>query len=60
MLVLTRNLNEKIMIGDTIIITIVEIGRGRVRIGIDAPKELIIQREENINKIPKLGKPPTV
>ena len=46
MLVLTRNRDEKIMIGDNIIITIVDIRGDKVRIGIEAPKEISVHREE--------------
>lgn len=46
MLVLTRRLNERIFIGDNIVITLVDIDRGKVRIGIDAPNDLRVDREE--------------
>ena len=46
MLILTRNRDEKIMIGDKIIITIVEIRGDKARIGIEAPKEVSVHREE--------------
>ena len=46
MLVLTRNRDEKIMIGDNIIITIVEIRGDKVRIGIEAPRDVSVHREE--------------
>lgn len=46
MLVLTRRLNERIFIGDNIIITLVDIDRGKVRIGIEAPNDLRVDREE--------------
>lgn len=46
MLVLTRNRDEKIMIGDNIIITIVEIRGDKVRIGIEAPKDVSVHRGE--------------
>ena len=46
MLVLTRNRDEKIMIGDNIIITIVEIRGDKVRIGIEAPRNVSVHREE--------------
>jgi carbon storage regulator len=46
MLVLSRKANEKIYIGDDIIIQVAEIGRGEVKIGITAPKDVKIVREE--------------
>jgi carbon storage regulator len=47
MLVLTRKLNERIMIGDDIVITLIEVrGDNSVRIGIEAPRGVKIQREE--------------
>jgi carbon storage regulator len=42
MLVVSRKKNEKILIADNIEITILELGRSRVRIGIHAPKEVVI------------------
>lgn len=46
MLILSRKLHESIKIGDDITVTIVRLGRGRVQIGIDAPGEVRIRREE--------------
>jgi carbon storage regulator CsrA len=46
MLVLSRKLNEEICIGDDIVIRIVEVRRSRVRIGIFAPPDVRIRREE--------------
>lgn len=46
MLVLTRKIGEKIHIGDNVILTVVEIDRGKVRIGIEAPRDIIVMREE--------------
>lgn len=46
MLVLTRKRSERIRIGDTVTITIVKIGPDAVRLGIDAPREMRIVREE--------------
>lgn len=46
MLVLARKLNEKIRINDDIVLTVVEFRNGVVRLGIDAPKDIKIYREE--------------
>ncbi len=46
MLVLSRREGEKLFIGDDITITIVRIGRGAVRIGIDAPESMKVLRVE--------------
>ncbi len=46
MLVLSRKKDEPIRIGDDVIITVVEIRGDKVRIGIDAPKEMPVHRQE--------------
>ncbi|MBY0588049.1 carbon storage regulator [bacterium] len=46
MLVLTRKRRQSILIGDSIRITIVDAGRGNVRVGVEAPKDLHVDREE--------------
>jgi carbon storage regulator len=46
MLILTRKLDEAILIGDDIRITIVEIQGDKVKLGIEAPRELSVLREE--------------
>lgn len=46
MLVLTRNENERVMVGDDIIVTVVEIRGGRVRLGFEAPGGVPVHREE--------------
>jgi carbon storage regulator len=45
-LVLSRKLGEKIYIGDSISITVVDIDRGKIRLGISAPRDVAIYREE--------------
>ena len=51
MLVLTRKIGEGIVIGDSIKVTLIEAKGGSVRIGIDAPRDTKIYREEVFNKI---------
>ena len=46
MLILSRKINEKIMIGDDISISIIEIRGDQVRIGVDAPKTVKVFRQE--------------
>lgn len=46
MLILTRKLNESLMIGDNIEIKVIKIEDGKVRLGISAPKNIDIHRKE--------------
>ncbi|MFM7035287.1 MAG: carbon storage regulator CsrA [Planctomycetia bacterium] len=46
MLVLSRQRDESIMIGDTIVVTIVDIRGDKVRLGINAPSEVPVHRQE--------------
>jgi carbon storage regulator len=46
MLVLSRKDSERIFIGDAIVLTVVKIQGGIVRLGIQAPPEIVIAREE--------------
>ena len=46
MLVLSRKVGERILIGDDIAVTVVRLTGGGVRIGIEAPHELAVVREE--------------
>jgi len=46
MLVLSRKVGERILIGENIAVTVVRIAGGGVRLGIDAPPETLIVREE--------------
>ncbi len=50
MLILTRMSGEKIWIGPDICITVVEIRRNRVRLGLDAPEELGIHRDKPMDE----------
>ncbi len=46
MLVVSRKIGERILIGDKIAITVVKVSGGAVRLGIEAPAELPVMREE--------------
>ncbi len=46
MLVLSRKVGERILIGDDIAVTVVRVAQGMVRIGVEAPQETPIVREE--------------
>lgn len=46
MLVLSRREHERIKLGDSIVITVVRLSGDRVRLGIEAPDDMVILREE--------------
>ena len=52
MLVLSRKLGEKIYINDNICITVVDIDRGKIRLGIEAPRDVPIYRQELLADAP--------
>ena len=54
MLVLSRKAMERIQIGDSVVVTVLEIRGNMVRIGIDAPKAIHILRSELLNVISEL------
>ena len=53
MLVLTRKVGESLIIGDDIKITICAVNNSQIRVGIQAPKEVEIHREEIYERIKK-------
>lgn len=53
MLVLTRRKNDSIVIRDDIVITVVEVRRDKVRLEIDAPKDVPVHRREVYEAIKK-------
>jgi carbon storage regulator len=64
MLVLSRKRDERIVIGDNIVITVVEVRGDKVRLGIEAPAEVPVHRQEVIDamrraEVPTTKAPPT-
>ena len=53
MLILTRRVGETLMIGDNVKVQVLGVRGNQVRIGIDAPKEVSVHREEVYNQIEK-------
>ncbi len=53
MLILTRRVGEKLIIGDDIIITILSLKGNQIRVGIDAPREVKVHRQEVFDRIQK-------
>ncbi len=46
MLVLSRRESERIKLGDAIVVTVIRVAAGRVRLGIEAPADIIVLRDE--------------
>lgn len=57
MLVLTRKVGERIVIGDSIVLTVVRIQGDKIRLGIDAPQDVGIHREEVRDRIQAAARP---
>ena len=51
MLILTRRVGEAVMIGDQIMVRVLEVSGSQVRLGIDAPREVMVYREEILERI---------
>lgn len=51
MLIITRKLGERIMIGDDIVVTLLEIKGSQARIGVAAPRKISIHRQEVFDRI---------
>jgi carbon storage regulator len=57
MLVLSRKRDERIVIGDNIVITVVEVRGDKVRLGIEAPSEVPVHRQEVIDAMRRASEP---
>jgi carbon storage regulator len=51
MLILSRKVNESLMIGDDVSVTVLSIKGGQIRIGISAPRDIAVHRQEIYEKI---------
>jgi carbon storage regulator len=51
MLILTRRVGETLMVGDKVTVTVLGIKGNQVRIGVDAPKDVAVHREEIYQRI---------
>ena len=51
MLILTRRVGESLMIGDDVTVTVLGVKGNQVRVGVDAPREVVVHRQEIYERI---------
>jgi carbon storage regulator len=51
MLILTRRIGETLMIGDEVTVTVLAVKGGQVRLGVNAPKDVPVHREEIFHRL---------
>jgi len=51
MLILSRKMGESIRVGDNVTVTVLGVARGQVKVGIEAPRDLTVHREEIYQRI---------
>jgi len=56
-LILTRRVGEKVMIGNDVSVTVLRVKGNQVRLGVEAPKSVSVQREEIFNRMKTEGDP---
>ena len=60
MLILTRRVGEKIIIGGNVTVTVLGVKSNQIRIGIDAPRDVMVNREEVFQRILKERERPSL
>ncbi len=55
MLILTRRIGETVMIGEEVVVTVLRVKGNQVRLGVEAPKHISVQREEIFQRIKQEG-----
>lgn len=53
MLILTRKVGETLMIGDSVTVTVIAVNGNQVRLGVSAPRDVAVHREEIYERIQK-------